>query len=90
MIPLHAPDAMGKAANAAALTASRIDFHLFAAASANCTREQRSVSLRQAFLQWHQLCRAMSALEQAAPTAKAEGYVEAERLADMAEKARVA
>lgn len=81
-------DPMGQAARDAALCASLFDARLLAASSDTYTREERRDMLVKVFTQWPQLCRAMTALEGAAPNAAREGYDYAEKLKTLAERAR--
>lgn len=85
MTALHAPDAPGEAAHAAAMFASVLAFNLLAAASPTVSMEQRLAALERLFTCWPPLCREMKRLEDAAPQRSAAGYALAALLADFAD-----
>lgn len=79
MISNPAADAMGQAANAAALAVTRLEWRLQVAASGNVTRAERADAAVHALRQWPAICRAMAALEVAAPNLaqRARDFIEA-------------
>jgi hypothetical protein len=79
-------DAMGKAANNAAMMASKFDFYLLAASSPDLDRERRSASLEKAFANWPKICRAMAELERIAPNAAAKGAEQDARIQDFMDR----
>jgi len=85
---LHANDAMGKAANEAAMVASLLDYRLLVASSPIKSREERAEALRKALVQWPSLCRAMADLERAAPNIAEQARTEAASISDFVEARR--
>jgi hypothetical protein len=85
MIPLHAKDDMGRAANKAARAAFKLDFRLLAAASPNLDRTERAAQLTRFFAQWPMLCAAVAELELTAPSCRDAGYAEAQKARDFIE-----
>lgn len=70
---LHAPDPMGKAAFKASQMFHRFGEHLLVASSPSASREERAEAALRAFSAWPKICRAMAALEDAAPNAARAG-----------------
>lgn len=84
--PRPAPDPMGKAAQAALLAVTRLDFRLAIASSPNVTRQERADALALAFQQYRQIVRAFSELETVAPNAARLGFEADDRARDFAEE----
>jgi hypothetical protein len=82
---LHADDPMGAAAHNAAILASGLDYRLLGASSKDLDRETRAELLRKALQQWPILCRAMSALQEAAPNIARQAQRRDEDLKDFVE-----